>query len=131
MLLSLRVGELQPLKTILDQNKADGVILMRTWVNDMTVEYLLTRHVPFVTMGNSQKYSVQYVDHDTVRACKELTSYLIGKRYNSIALIGGDTDHTVTQKRLAGFREGFFLYHRTPDSKLMAGERRIRTVFML
>ena len=110
ILLSLRVGELQPLKSVLTQGKTDGVILMRTWVTDVTIEYLSAQSIPFIVLGNSQDSTVQCVDHDTVRACKEMTSYLIGRGINRIALIGGNIEHTVTQKRLAGFRDSFTLF---------------------
>lgn len=119
ILLSLRVGELQPLKSVLTQGKTDGVILMRTWVTDVTIEYLSAQSIPFIVLGNSQDSTVQCVDHDTVRACKEMTSYLIGRGINRIALIGGNIEHTVTQKRLAGFRDSFTLFGKKPIEKLI------------
>lgn len=51
ILLSLRVGELQPLKSILTQGKTDGVILMRTWVTDVTIEYLSAQSIPLLCWG--------------------------------------------------------------------------------
>lgn len=112
LLLFLEEGEIRPLINVLEQGKVDGVILMRTSVNDVAVEYLISQHIPFVAIGSSEKYPMQYVDNDTVQACKALTAWLIEAELYRIALIGGDTNHTVTQKRLRGFREGHFLYHR-------------------
>lgn len=119
LIISLEEGEIQPLVNVLEQHKVDGVLLMRTSVKDVAVDYLIYQHVPFVVIGNSEKYSVQYVDNDTVRACKSLTAYLIEKNMYRIALIGGDTNHTVTRKRLMGFHEGHFLYHRNVTDNLI------------
>lgn len=119
LIMSLEEGEINPLKKILDQHKVDGVILLRAWVTDVRIEYLMSRYIPFIVIGHSQKYSAQYVDNDTVRACKEFTSYLIEKKLYRMALIGGNMKHTVSQKRLEGFLEGFFLYNREPMDNLL------------
>lgn len=119
IIIPLRKGELQFLKDILEQGKADGVILMRTWSADVVIEYLLSQNSPFIVLGKPKKTSVQYVDHDTVKACKEMTSLLLARDMKRIALLGGNMHHTVTQDRLEGFREGFFLYDRTPINELI------------
>ena len=48
-----------------------------------------------------------------------MISYLIGRGINRIALIGGNIEHTVTQKRLAGFRDSFTLFGKKPIEKLI------------
>ena len=99
-------SEVQELRTILEQKKADGVILLRVRVHDLVIEYLQDQELPFLVIGNSQKYSVQYVDNDTERACEALTIYLLQKNLSNMALIGGNREHIVTWKRLKGFQVG-------------------------
>lgn len=113
LLVSLESNDISPLERVLAQQKVDGVILLRTLVKDYTVEYLLSKHIPFLTVGQSNYASVQYVDSDIIRACKEMIAYLTSqKKMHRIALIGGDANHTITQKRMTGFREGLLLHNR-------------------
>ncbi len=113
LLVSLESHDISPLERVLTQQKVDGVILLRTLVKDYTVEYLLSKHIPFLTVGQSNYASVQYVDSDIIRACKDMMAYLTTqKKMHRIALIGGDANHTITQKRIMGFREGLLLHNR-------------------
>ncbi len=113
LLVSLESYDISPLERVLMQQKVDGVILLRTLVKDSAVEYLLSQHIPFLTIGQSNYASVQYVDSDIIRACKEMMAYLTAqKKMHRIALIGGDANHTITQKRMMGFREGLLLHNR-------------------
>ena len=113
LLVSLESHDISPLERVLTQQKVDGVILLRTLVKDYTVEYLLSKHIPFLTVGQSNYASVQYVDSDIIRACKDMMAYLTTqKKMHRIALIGGDANHTITQKRMMGFREGLLLHNR-------------------
>ena len=65
------------------------------------------KNVPFVTIGStSANYKgVIQIDHNHKSACKELTSIILMKQMDKIALIGGNEEHVVTQSRLRGFRE--------------------------
>ena len=113
LLVSLGSHDISPREHVLMQQKVDGVLLLRTLVKDYTVEYLLSRHIPFLTVGQSNYATVQYVDCDIIRACKEMMAYLTEqKMMRRIALIGGDANHTITQKRMTGFREGLLLHNR-------------------
>ncbi len=113
LLVSLESHDISPLEHVLAQQKVDGVLLLRTLVKDDTVEYLLSMHIPFLTVGQPNYASVQYVDCDIIRACKEMMAYLTEqKQMWRIALVGGDANHTVTQKRIMGFREGLLLHNR-------------------
>lgn len=112
MLMTGDRGEVQNLQVILEQKKADGVILLRVRVRDLMIEYLQGQELPFLVIGNSQKYSVQYVDNDTERACEALTIYLLQKNMSKMALIGGNKEHIVTWKRLNGFQAGYAICDR-------------------
>ncbi|MBO5303244.1 MAG: LacI family DNA-binding transcriptional regulator [Lachnospiraceae bacterium] len=95
------------LERIVTNRKVDGVILMRTFVDDKQAKVLAKRGLPFVTIGSTNVEQAIQVDQDHKNACKELTSILLMKKMTRIALIGGDENHVVTQNRLRGYIEAF------------------------
>lgn len=91
------------LERVINHNKVDGVILTRTQVKDWAADFLKERHIPFATVGTSEDSNVVQVDNDHVGACRELTSILINQGFQHLALLGGNTNHVVTRKRMQGF----------------------------
>ena len=65
---------------------------MRTCVDDDQLECLLTKTVPFDTSGSTSAIykGVIQIDHNHKSACKELTSIILMKQMDKIALIGGN-----------------------------------------
>ena len=100
-------ADVTKLERIVRNRKVDGVILLRSFVEDVQVEYLREKNIPFVVTGSSNYKGVVQVDNDHHAACKELTSILLMKRMKKIALIGGNEEHVVTQSRLKGFKDAF------------------------
>ena len=100
-------ADVTKLERIVRNRKVDGVILLRSFVEDVQVEYLREKNIPFVVTGSSNYKGVVQVDNDHHAACKELTSILLMKRMKKIALIGGNVEHVVTQSRLKGFKDAF------------------------
>ena len=111
--------DIASLERIVMNHKVDGVILMRTFVEDKQIAYLLSRNVPFVTIGSTNYKDVIQVDHNHKSACKELTSIILMKGMKKIALIGGDENHVVTQSRLRGFREAYDKMNEQLDPTLL------------
>ncbi len=99
--------DISQLKRIIENRKVDGVILSRTLLKDSAAEYLLAENIPFVTIGISNNKEVIQIDNDHRNACRELTSLLLQRGIRKFALIGGNTEHMVTQMRLQGFRDAF------------------------
>ena len=97
------IGELE---RVVEYHKVDGVVLTRTLVKDPAAEYLLSCGFPFVAIGSSDDEDIVTVDNDHFRACMEITSILATHKTKRIALIGGDTNHVITQTRYSGFVEG-------------------------
>ena len=100
-------ADVTKLERIVRNRKVDGVILLRSFMDDVQVEYLQEKNVPFVVTGSSNYNGVVQVDNDHRAACRELTSILLMKRMKKIALIGGNEEHVVTQSRLMGFKDAF------------------------
>lgn len=108
ILLSIcKTNDISSLERIIANHKVDGVVLMRTFVTDMQIQFLLQKKVPFVTVGSTNYKEVIQVDHNHKSACKELTSIILMKQLKKIALVGGDEDYVVTQSRLRGFKEAY------------------------
>ena len=112
-------NDISSLERIISNHKVDGVILMRTFVEDAQIEYLSMKEIPFVTIGSSNYPGVVQIDHNHKSACRELTSYILMKQLKKVALIGGDERHVVTQSRLRGFREAYQKMGLTPDENLL------------
>ena len=100
-------ADVTKLERIVRNRKVDGVILLRSFMDDVQVEYLQEKNIPFVVAGSSNYKGVVQVDNDHRAACRELTSILLMKRMKKIALIGGNEEHVVTQSRLMGFKDAF------------------------
>lgn len=100
-------ADVTKLERIVRNRKVDGVILLRSFIDDVQVEYLQEKNIPFVVTGSSNYKGVVQVDNDHRAACRELTSILLMKRMKKIALIGGNEEHVVTQSRLMGFKDAF------------------------
>ncbi len=108
IIVSLIAGEdISGLKRVVENNKVDGIILTRTLVKDAPAKYLKECGIPYVTVGRSNDPDAISVDNDNFDACKELTSILIAKGLKKLALIGGSTNHIITQTRLAGYTAAF------------------------
>lgn len=104
IIVSLIAGDdISGLKRVIENHKVDGIILTRTLVKDAPAKYLKESGIPYVVVGKSYDPEAISVDNDNFDACKELTSILIAKGLKKLALIGGSTNHIITQTRLRGF----------------------------
>lgn len=97
--------DLRHLSALVEQHKIDGVVVTRTNDPDLTVNYLLTHGVPFVTVGCHPDGSVIQIDHNHEEACKELTLMSVMKGRKRIAFIGNQEQSVVTQRRFKGYCE--------------------------
>ena len=112
-------NDISSLERIVNNGKVDGVILMRTFINDPQIELLKQKNTKFVTVGSSNYTGVIQIDHDHKNACKELTSVVLMKCSGKVALLGGDMNHVVNQNRLKGFYEGYETVGKSVDINLV------------
>lgn len=106
ILLSMVIdGNIDILKRAVINNKIDGAIIARTSENDEITEYLLSRNVPFVTVGLSENDNVIQIDNNHEQACMEMTAKLYEAGARDIALIGGDRRFIVNRQRLNGYKK--------------------------
>ena len=91
------------LRRVVEHRKMDGVILMRTLLEDPLADYLKKTGMPTVVIGRSPDEELVQVDNDHFTACRELTSILLAKGYGPIGLIGRDEKQVITSTRRQGF----------------------------
>lgn len=101
----VKENDISQLERLIHNHKVDGVIIGRTYEDDLAAKFLTEQGVPFVTIGSSRDDSVVQVDNDHVSACKELTRVLLGKGLTRMALIGSSLGYIVNSNRLKGFLE--------------------------
>lgn len=108
ILLCMADTDPESLTRILDNRKADGVILTRTMENDVLIDIITARDVPFATLGSlpSQYRGLATVeaDNDQVGGCRAFTEALLQKRPEKTALLGGELRYIVNQSRLEGVK---------------------------
>lgn len=100
-------NDVSSLERILSNRKVDGVILLRTFVKDAQIELLSSRNIPFVTAGSTEYKNVIQIDHDHRNACRELTSIILMRGMERIALLGGNESFVVNRSRFQGFEEAY------------------------
>ncbi len=107
LLTMCRINDISSLERIIDNRKVDGVILMRTFLEDPQIEFLQERQIPFVTTGSTNYKGVVQIDNNHRSACKELTAIILMKNMRRVALIGEDEGYVVTQSRLNGYLDAY------------------------
>jgi DNA-binding LacI/PurR family transcriptional regulator len=115
----IAADDISGLKRVIENHKVDGIILTRTLVNDAPAEYLKESGIPYVTVGKSNEPDAVSVDNDNFNACKELTSILLAKKLRKLALIGGSTNHIITQTRYEGYVAAYKEAGLSPDQNLI------------
>lgn len=87
--------------------RVDGMILLKSKVEDKVISYLKGRNFPFVLIGKPFKdvEEITHVDNDNFRAMQEATEYLIMQGHHQIAFIGGSLELVLTVERLLGYEQ--------------------------
>ncbi len=95
---------LKEVKEIVEQRKADGLILSGTRPDDQRISYLLEKKFPFVSYGMSEHFTpYPYVDTDSERTANQATKRLINKGHKRIALINPSPELMYAQQRSRGY----------------------------
>lgn len=112
------------LRRTLDNRKVDGVILARTVADDVLVEILAERGIPFATIGSlsqgNQGKALVEADHDQVGGCHAFTKAFLKNAPGKTAILGNDMQYVVNQSRLAGFRQAAVELDLAPEDVITA-----------
>lgn len=96
-------ADISGIRKLVEQRKADGIILTRSLMDDKAVKYLADMHFPVAVTGLCDYNEVIQVDTDNEQASENLTAVLIGKGFSRFALIVEDLSYRVNRKRYDGF----------------------------
>lgn len=107
------------LERLIRNKKVDGMILSRTYCDDVYSELLQENGIPFVCIGQIPDSDCVQVDHDNLAACRELTEILLSKGLNSIAYLGSGMSQMVNRIRYQGYEEAHSGNGRVVDSNLI------------
>lgn len=93
----------------LDNRKVDGVILSRTVENDVLVDLLSQRGIPFATIGSlpahAQGLATVEADHDQIGGCCAFSKTFLQGSEEKVGLLGNDMRYMVNKSRLSGFNQ--------------------------
>lgn len=94
---------LAPYRRLVDGRRVDGLILDRTRTEDTRVAFLLSRGVPFVTLGrNARQDEHAWLDVDGAAAFEALTRRLLAFGHRRIGFVGADPSYNFARERYAG-----------------------------
>ncbi|NND91508.1 MAG: LacI family DNA-binding transcriptional regulator [Granulosicoccus sp.] len=86
---SPNVDELASVRSVVDNHRADGIVLSRTGPQDLRVRYLLEHRIPFVTHGRTELATPHAaVDFDNQGFAEQATARLISHDRSRLMLIG-------------------------------------------
>jgi len=97
------MNDIAGIRTLVENEKVDGIILTRSLEDDKAVQYLTDIHFPSGITGICENDDVIQVDTDNEAATEHLTSLLIGRGFSKFALIVEDLTYNVNRSRRDGF----------------------------
>lgn len=112
-------NDLSRLSRVIEQRKADGLILIRTLQDEKLMEMLKRSGIPFVAAGVSDDPEIYQADNDYEEACFELTNILLMKGVKKIAAVAGNMSYVMNQKRMDGFYKAHRVRGISPDKSLI------------
>lgn len=99
-------GQTAVYEEMLRTRRVDGLILVESEASDPRLGWLARREFPFVLIGNPPMDGpIHSVDNDNVAASRLATEHLLERGYRRIAFLGGRPGVTVSEDRIAGYRE--------------------------
>ncbi|MEM8729137.1 MAG: LacI family DNA-binding transcriptional regulator [Pseudomonadota bacterium] len=101
-----QLGEdpMRPIRHIVRNRLADGVVFARTEPQDKRVEYLLEAGFPFVTHGRTNLASHAWYDYDNATFAHQAVDRLIAKGRRRILIIPPATRYSFSTHMMEGFR---------------------------
>ena len=84
----------------------DGVILVRTRIDDWRIRYLYENNYPFVAFGRSNhEFEFPCIDEDSQEGVSQMVQHFIDLGHNEIAFIGPPNNLTFARLRRTGYIE--------------------------
>lgn len=96
-------SDVSGIRTLVEKQKVDGIILTRSVEDDKAIQYLTDVGFPVGLTGICNNDKVIQVDTDNESAAENLTSFLISRGYRKFALIIDKMEYNVNKSRYKGF----------------------------
>jgi len=96
-------NDISGIRSLVENEKVDGIILTRSLDDDKAVRYLTDLHFPTGMTGLCEFDEVIQVDTDNEAATESLTTLLIGQGFDKFALVVEDLTYHVNRSRYDGF----------------------------
>ena len=111
--------DLSQIQRLEANRKVDGMILSRAVEHSMAQDYLKSCKEPFVVIGPEEDPQITYVDNKNMEASKELTSIMLMKGVQKLALLGGNQSFSVTESRYKGYLQAHKKAGRLVDADMI------------
>jgi LacI family transcriptional regulator len=99
-------NDFELVQSLVENRRADGIILTRIEPMDLRVRYLLEQGVPFVTHGRTELASPHaYVDFDNQQFTQIVTGRLVEQGCSKLMLIGPPEELTYANHMKLGFQK--------------------------
>lgn len=86
----------------------DGALIMNPRVNDLYIQNIKERSIPYVVIGTPDKREDSfYVDVDVTAGYYAMVNFLIKKGHKKIILMNGSAEYTQSEQRRAGYALAF------------------------
>ncbi|MEP3435261.1 MAG: LacI family transcriptional regulator [Hoeflea sp.] len=103
-----QLGEdpLEPIRFIVRNRQADGILFARTAHHDVRAEFLLEQNFPFVTHGRTGFQNHAWYDYDNHAFAKAAVGRLVNRGCTSIGIVPPSRNYMYHQYMMAGYFEG-------------------------
>jgi len=99
--------EIEAYKKLIEGERVDGFIVVRTRNQDARIEYLLSRDFPFVAFGRTDDCDrFSFVDEDGYFGMQLVAEHIASLDHKIIGCITPHPDLAFTEKRLGGLKDG-------------------------
>ena len=112
--------ELAVYERIVKQCRVDGMLVVRTRVQDQRIAYLVEHNFPFVAFGRTeQALDFPYIDVDGYAGLRALTQHLIDLGHHVIAYVSAPLELMFAKYRLQGYQDVLKANHLLYDAALI------------
>lgn len=112
-----QLGEdpLEPIRFLVRNRQADGILFARTARDDIRAAFLLEHKFPFVTHGRTGFENHAWYDYDNHAFARTAVEQLAGRGCNSIGIVPPSKNYMYHEHMMAGYFEGLERFGLEPN----------------
>lgn len=110
---------LEAVRSMVQNNQADGFIMLYSKEDDKIVDYLYNEGITYVLIGKAKQNANQtiYIDNDNILAGLEATEYLYELGHRKIAYLGSESIKVFSADRKTGYQMALMKYDLSAEKK--------------